>query len=93
LNPPPETAPDLEKSAAEPLRPGEETPRLATVRDHWEPLATTRGAETSQADLETAIVRAVALGLTDVAQALARSLEQRRRGPNVIDLGTKRKRP
>jgi hypothetical protein len=69
------------------------TNRLATVRDRSEPLATTRGAETSQADLEAGIVRAVTLGLTDVAQALARSLEERRRGPNVIDLGAKRKRP
>jgi hypothetical protein len=90
LNPPSETAPDLEKSAAEPLWPDEETPRLATVRDRSEPLATTRGAETSRADLEVAIVRALTLGLTDVARALARRLEERWCGPNVIDLGTKR---
>jgi hypothetical protein len=84
-------APDLEKTAAEPLPAGRETPRLATVRDHSEPLATTHGAETLQADLEAAMVRAVTLGLTDVAQAVARSLEERRRGPNVIDLGARRR--
>jgi hypothetical protein len=31
----------------------------------------------------------VTLGLSDVAQALARTLEERRWGPNVIDLGFK----
>jgi hypothetical protein len=40
-----------------------------------------------------AIVRAVTLGLTDVARALARCLEEHRRGPNLIDLGTRRGRP
>jgi hypothetical protein len=33
------------------------------------------------------------VGLTDVAHARAQSLEERRRGPNVIDLTTKRERP
>jgi hypothetical protein len=92
LNPPPESARSGEISAAERSPAVDESPRLATVRDRSEPLATSRGAETSPADLEAAVVRAVILGLTEVAQALARSLEERRRAPNVIDLGTKRGR-
>lgn len=80
-----------EISAAERTPAVDESSRLATVRDQSEPLGTTRGAETSSADLEAAIVRAVTLGLTDVAQALARSLEERRRGPNVVDLPARRR--
>jgi len=68
-------------------------PSNRPARDRSRSLATTRGAETAHADLQAAIVRAVTLGLTDVAQALARRLEEPLRGPNVIDLAAKRGRP
>ncbi len=63
-----------------------ESPRDPGFRDHSRPVSTADGAGPSDAELERAIVSAITMGLSDVAQTLAKSLEERRRTPNVIDL-------
>jgi hypothetical protein len=55
LNPPLKTAPEPEKLATEPLRPGEESPRLTTVRDHSDHSRQLAGRKPRKADLEAAI--------------------------------------
>jgi hypothetical protein len=92
LNPPRGSYEAPENFPAETNADTGELPQLATVRDHSAPLATSGGAEPTEVELESAIVRAVTLGLGDVAQTLARRLDERRRGANVIDLGAKRGR-
>jgi hypothetical protein len=66
---------------------------LATVRDQSQPVDTSVVTEPSDADLETAIVRAVTAGAFEVAMVLAGRLEARRRErvpANVIALSRAR---
>jgi predicted exporter len=75
-----------------PAHPVEST-RQACVRDGSRLLATVRGAEATDVELEAAIVKAVLAGLGDVARVLAGQLEDRRRSSaeNVVCLPVRRR--
>jgi hypothetical protein len=55
-----------------------ESPSFGTARDESQPVATARGTQPTDEELERAIVQAVTLGALDVARTLARRLDGRR---------------
>jgi hypothetical protein len=72
-------------TADRPPNPPAESPRFETARDESRPVEIAGGAEPSAAELERAILDAVAAGALDVARVLASRLEARRRVAKVID--------
>ncbi len=83
-----------ENQSVAPTRARDRSRPFATARNRSEPLATSQGTEPTDADVEAATVRAVTMGLGQVARTLAAQLEARRqtRAGNVVSIDAKRRR-